>query len=120
MLTFRRGANAIALGTLLLALASGLYFPVDLLPESVRTAAELNPIALAVDGMRSALLGGSGWSKMTGVVGKLAPLSALSLVIGVTAFKLALRRRSVSARWVFTEVDHGLIRGRGYRTYGRP
>jgi ABC-2 type transport system permease protein len=91
-LTFRRGSNAIAVGTLLLALGSGLYFPVDLLPAWVTTAAELNPIALAVDGMRDALLGGAGWSEIAGVVGRLAPLSALSLVIGVFAFRLALRR----------------------------
>ena len=91
-LTFRRGTNAIAIGTLLLALASGLYFPVDLLPGWVETAAELNPIKLAVDGMRNALLGGAGWSETAAVVAKLAPLSALSLVIGVWAFRLALRR----------------------------
>jgi ABC-2 type transport system permease protein len=91
-LTFRRGTNAVALGALLLALGSGLYFPVDLLPQWVVTAAELNPIALAVDGMRSALLGGAGWSEIGPIVAKLAPLSALSLVIGLGAFRLALRR----------------------------
>jgi ABC-2 type transport system permease protein len=91
-LTFRRGTNAIAVGTLLRAVASGLYFPVDLLPDWIETAAELNPIALAVDGMRSALLGGAGWSETAAVVGKLAPLSALSLVIGIWSFRLALRR----------------------------
>jgi ABC-2 type transport system permease protein len=91
-LTFRRGTNAVALGTLLLALGSGLYFPVDLLPQWVATAAELNPIALAVDGMRAALLGGAGWSEIAPVVAKLVPLSALSLLVGLLAFRLALKR----------------------------
>jgi ABC-2 type transport system permease protein len=91
-LTFRRGTNAVALGALLLALGSGLYFPVDLLPQWVVTAAQLNPIALAVDGMRAALLGGAGWSEIGPIVAKLAPLSALSLLVGLLSFRLALRR----------------------------
>jgi ABC-2 type transport system permease protein len=91
-LTFRRGGNAIALGAVLLALASGLYFPVDLLPQWLVSAAELNPIAVAVEGMRDALLGGAGWSELFPILAKLAPLSALALLIGILAFKLALRR----------------------------
>jgi ABC-2 type transport system permease protein len=91
-LTFRRGGNAVALGAVLLALGSGLYFPVELLPEWIATGAELNPIALAVDGMRNALLGGAGWSEILPIVAKLVPLSALSLLIGIMAFRLALQR----------------------------
>jgi ABC-2 type transport system permease protein len=91
-LTFRRGMNAVALGAILLALGSGLYFPVELLPGWVTTAAELNPIALAVEGMRNALLGGARWPEIAPVIAKLAPLSALSLAVGIVAFKLALRR----------------------------
>ena len=91
-LTFRRGGNAVALGAVLLALGSGLYFPVDLLPQWVLTGAELNPIALAVDGMRNALLGGAGWPMTLPIVAKLAPLSAISLLIGILAFRLALQR----------------------------
>ena len=91
-LTFRRGTNAVALGALLLALGSGLYFPIDLLPPWVATAAQLNPIALAVNGMRDALLGGAGWSEIAPIVAKLAPLSALSLLLGLLSFRLALRR----------------------------
>ena len=91
-LTFRRGMNAVAVGALLLALGSGLYFPVDLLPQWVVTASELNPIALAVSGMRDALLGGAGWPEIVPTVAKLAPLSALSLLIGLLSFRLALRR----------------------------
>lgn len=91
-LTFRRGMNAVAIGTLLLALGSGLYFPIELLPGWVATVSELNPIALAVEGMRAALLGGAGWSELGSIAGRLAPLSALSLLLGILAFRLALRR----------------------------
>jgi ABC-2 type transport system permease protein len=91
-LTFRRGGNAVALGAVLLALGSGLYFPVELLPQWIVSGAGLNPIALAVDGMRNALLGGAGWSETLPIVAKLVPLSALSLLIGILAFRLALQR----------------------------
>lgn len=91
-LTFRRGTNAVAAGALLLAFGSGLYFPVQLLPDWVVTLAEANPIALAVDGMREALLGSSAWSDVAATIARLAPLSALSLGLGVLAFRLALSR----------------------------
>jgi ABC-2 type transport system permease protein len=91
-LTFRRGTNAVALGALLVAFASGLYFPVDLLPGWVASLAEINPLALAVDGMRSALLGGAGWSELASTLVRVVPLSAGSLLVGIAAFRLALRR----------------------------
>jgi ABC-2 type transport system permease protein len=91
-LTFRRGANAVALGAILLALGSGLYFPVELLPGWVEATAQANPIAIAVAGMRDALLGGSGWADVGGDLLRLAPLSAASLVFGIVAFRLALWR----------------------------
>jgi len=91
-LTFRRGMNAVAFGALLLAIGSGLYFPVELLPEWVVMLAEANPIALAVEGMREALLGGAGWAEAGSIIARLAPLSALALLWGVIAFRWALRR----------------------------
>ena len=91
-LTYRRGANAVALGAILLAFGSGLYFPVELLPSWIEATANANPIAIAVNGMREALLGGSGWESVGSAVVRLAPLSALSLILGIFAFRLALRR----------------------------
>ena len=48
---------------------SGAYFPLALFPEWVQSVARLNPIAIALEGMRAALLGSS-------LVGS-APMSAL-------------------------------------------
>jgi ABC-2 type transport system permease protein len=91
-LTFKRGANAVAIGAILLGFGSGLYFPVELLPSWVEATAQANPVALAVGGMRDALLGGAGWSEIAGDLVILAPLSAASLGLGMFAFRLALRR----------------------------
>jgi ABC-2 type transport system permease protein len=91
-LTFRRGAGMIGLGTLVLALISGLYFPIDLLPGWLSTVASLNPIALASNGMRDALLGSATWSDVAPSLLGLGALSVLTLTMGVIAFRLALRR----------------------------
>ncbi|HEV3477919.1 MAG TPA: ABC transporter permease [Gaiellaceae bacterium] len=91
-LTFRRGANAVAFGAIILAFGSGLYFPVELLPSWIEATAQANPVALAVSGMRDALLGGAGWSDIAGDLVILAPLSAASLAVGIAAFRVALRR----------------------------
>jgi ABC-2 type transport system permease protein len=92
IVTFRRGSGAVGLGTLLLAFVSGLYFPIDLLPNWLTTLAEQNPIAIAVDGMRDALLGGAGWSEIAPSILILAPLSLATLFLGLLAFRLALSR----------------------------
>jgi len=91
ILTFRRGGGATAVATLL-ALISGAFFPIALLPDWLEWIMAVNPIAIALDGIREALLGGRGWSGVGPALLVLAPLSALSLAIGVTAFRLALRR----------------------------
>ena len=91
-LTFKRGSGGIGLGVTVLTLFSGAYFPLDLLPSWATTLAELNPIAIAIEGMRDALLGGAGWSEAGRALLVIAPVSALSLVGGLLAFRASLRR----------------------------
>lgn len=92
IVTFRRGSGLVAMGTLVLALLSGLYFPIDLLPGWLTTVAEQNPIALAVEGMRDALLGGAGLSDLAPTVAVLLLMSTAALLAGMVAFRLALAR----------------------------
>jgi ABC-2 type transport system permease protein len=92
ILTFRRGAGGAAAVAALLGLASGAFFPVDLLPAWLSWITPVNPIAIALDGIREVLLGGAGWVEVAHAVPLLAPLSALSMAVGVATFRLALRR----------------------------
>jgi ABC-2 type transport system permease protein len=92
ILTFKRGAGLVGMGTLALAFVSGLYFPIELLPDWLTTVAAQNPIAIAVDGMRDALLGGAGWSEVGPSVLLLAPLALGTLFAGLLAFEVALSR----------------------------
>ena len=91
-LTFRRGAGVVTLATGALTLVSGLYFPLSLLPNWLETASAANPLTIAATGLREALLGGMGWGSIGGDILLLAPLSIVSVVIGMLAFRLALRR----------------------------
>ena len=92
ILAFRRGAGAVGLGATLLTVSSGAYFPLDLLPGWLASAAVHNPFAVALDGMRDALLGGAGWSAVGSAAIILAPLAVLSLALGLAVFRRALRR----------------------------
>jgi ABC-2 type transport system permease protein len=92
ILTFRRGDGGIMLGATLLGLLSGAFFPLVLLPDWIEAVAEYNPLAIAIDGMRHALLGGAGWSEVGEKVALLVPMSVVSIVGGALVFKLALDR----------------------------
>jgi ABC-2 type transport system permease protein len=92
LLTFRRGGSFVGLGVVVLGLLSGVYFPLDLLPGWLTPIAEANPVALAIEGMRDALLGSATLADVSTSVLLLIPLSALSLALGLGAFRLAVRR----------------------------
>lgn len=91
-LTFRRGSGFVGLGSSILVLFSGAFYPLDLLPAWIASLAELNPITIAVDGMREPLLAGSGWDGVGRAVLVLVPLSVVSLAAGIAVFRWALRR----------------------------
>ena len=92
ILTFKRGSGAMGIGALLLGLTSGAFFPLSLLPGWVASVAEYNPLAIAIEGLREALLGGSGWAGVGHDVALLAPMSVLALLAGSLLFRLALTR----------------------------
>lgn len=89
-ITFKKGGASI-LGSVL-TLTSGAYFPVGLFPGWLSGIAKLNPMTAAIDGLRGTLLGDSGWSEVGRAAAVLAPGAAVSLVLGIVAFRLAARR----------------------------
>lgn len=92
LLTFRRGGGFVGLGVVILGLLSGVYFPLDLLPWWLPEVAEANPVAMAINGMREALLGGATLADVAPTIALILPLSAVSLSAGLGAFRLAVRR----------------------------
>jgi ABC-2 type transport system permease protein len=92
IVTFRRGGGVIGVAMSILGLASGAFFPLTLLPGWIQTVAEANPVAIAMEGTRAALIGGAGWDGVGTAALILLPLSAVALFAGVAAFRAALAR----------------------------
>jgi ABC-2 type transport system permease protein len=92
IVTFRRGGGVIGIGMSVLGLASGAFFPLALLPRWIQTLSEANPMAITMEGTRDALIGGSGWHGLAGVLVVLVPLSVAALGAGVVGFRAALTR----------------------------
>jgi ABC-2 type transport system permease protein len=89
-ITFKKGGASI-LGSVL-TLTSGAYFPVAVLPGWLSGVAKLNPMTAAINAMRDALLGGSGWAGVGHAAAVLAPGATVTLLLGIVAFRLAARR----------------------------
>jgi ABC-2 type transport system permease protein len=92
VVTFRRGSSATGMVVTLLGLVSGAVFPIALLPSVLRTIAEWNPFAIAIDGVRDALIGGTGWGTAGLDMLRLVPLSAAGLILGVLCFRWSVAR----------------------------
>jgi ABC-2 type transport system permease protein len=92
LLTFRRGSGFVGMGVVILGLLSGVYFPLNLLPHWLRFVSDANPVAMAIGGMRDTLLGSSSLGDVAPTVLLLLPISAVSLAVGIGAFRLAVRR----------------------------
>lgn len=92
VMTFRRGAGFVGIGLSVLTIASGTYFPVTLLPVWLEWIARHNPITLALEATRLALLGGAGWDAVLPAIRVLAPVALVSIAIGVFALRAAVRR----------------------------
>ena len=91
-LTFRRGGEFAAVAMTVLGLFSGAFFPLELLPGWIQALATVNPLAIALEAIREALIGGAGWSAIRGDVLALIPLSACAMLAGAAAFRAALAR----------------------------
>jgi ABC-2 type transport system permease protein len=91
-ITFRRGTTLVGAIGSVLTISSGAYFPVESLPPWASWVATLNPVRLALDAVRDALLGGAGWADVAPTIVKLVPMAVVSLAVGVWSFRAALRR----------------------------
>jgi ABC-2 type transport system permease protein len=92
VLTFKRGGGAVGIATFALTVTSGTYFPLDLFPGWLQTLAQANPLTIALNGMRDALLGGAGWTQALQTVALITPFTIASLVCGAAMFRWAMRR----------------------------
>jgi ABC-2 type transport system permease protein len=92
IVTFRRGAGITAIAGMALGLSSGAYFPLTVLPEWLAAILTWNPMAITLESMREALIGGEGWAAIGPDVLLVVPMSVLTLLAGGFAFGAAVAR----------------------------
>lgn len=92
VVTYRQATQLIAIANFALVMGSGTYFPLSLFPRWVSAAARLNPLALALDGVRGVLIGGERWYTIVPEIRLILIISLFVWVFGVLAFRMALER----------------------------
>jgi ABC-2 type transport system permease protein len=96
LLLFKRGnpAKWFLLG--ISSITGGTLFPVSILPDWLQFIARLNPVTYALDGMRTALLGNTGFSALFYPLVVLIGFAVVLLPASMFIFSWALRRTKMN------------------------
>ena len=92
MMTVKRGDPVNFLINAAATLFGGVYFPIEVLPESLQMVSRVLPITYSLDAMRKALLLGSGVEGVARELGFLVVFALVLLPFGVLIFRHALRQ----------------------------
>ena len=92
ILTLRGGGGAAAIALTVLTIGSAAYYPIEVFPGWTQQLVEWNPMTIAAEGLREALLAGTTWGEVGRRIAVLAPASIVALAGGIGLFRLALRR----------------------------
>ena len=90
-LVLKRGDPLLWLSGGLSWLLGGVFFPVDMLPDGLRLAAQILPITHALEALRATLLGGAGLVDVAPHVAVLAGFAFVGLPLTMTLFGAAVR-----------------------------
>jgi ABC-2 type transport system permease protein len=71
----------------MLLVVSGIYYPVDILPEPMQWLAVISPATYALEGIRAAILEGAGVSALWGDIWPLVLIGVVSIPLGVWVFR---------------------------------
>ena len=93
---FKRGnpAKWIVLGVS--ALVGGMMYPITVLPRPLQLLARMIPVTYSLEGMRAALLSGSGWATIWPSIAALLIFAAILLPLSFALFGWALRRTKIT------------------------
>jgi ABC-2 type transport system permease protein len=90
VLTVKRGEGIISVIGYFVMLATGVFFPVALLPKWLQLFGSLIPLTYALEGMRFALLQGSGLTELAPIIGRLTIFAVVLLCAGIAGFNFAV------------------------------
>jgi ABC-2 type transport system permease protein len=96
LLLFKRGNPAKWFFLGVSSVTGGMLFPISILPDWLQFVARLNPVSYALSGMRTALLGGSGFSSLLYPLAVLLGFAVVLLPCSVLVFAWALRRTKMN------------------------
>jgi len=91
VVVFKRGDPVQLAIASLTTLLSGVYFPVSLLPSTLRAAADLLPLTFALEGLRKTLLDGAVLADLGGEVLALGVFTVILVPVGLATFSRAVR-----------------------------
>lgn len=93
---FKRGnpAKWVVLG--ISGLVGGMMYPIAVLPRPLQLLARLVPVTYSLEGMRAALLGGSGWRALLTPLLALLAFAVVLIPLSFAVFSWALRRTKVT------------------------
>jgi len=82
----KSAGRIISIFTMVMSLLSGVFIPIELLPQWVRSLSSFIPVTYALDGLRSVLLLGAGLSDVSGTLWILLGISLILLPLGHHVF----------------------------------
>ncbi len=75
------------IGQGLLLVVSGVYYPVDVLPDAMQWVSTISPATYALRGMRAAILEGAGITTLWGDIWPLIVIGIVSIPLGLAIFR---------------------------------
>ena len=91
LLSPEKGQQVSYIVSSLLLLVSGVYYPVDVLPEWMQAIATVSPVTYALEGSRAALLEGDGAAQLWEDIWPLIIMGAVFVPLGLWIFNLGER-----------------------------
>ncbi|MFL5759297.1 MAG: ABC transporter permease [Thermomicrobiales bacterium] len=86
LLSPEKGEQVAFIFASVLLLISGVYYPVDVLPNWMQTLAKFSPVTYALEGLRKALLDGAGIGALWAQIWPLLIMGAVCVPIGLWVF----------------------------------
>ncbi|MGH9756734.1 MAG: ABC transporter permease, partial [Candidatus Acidiferrales bacterium] len=78
------------------SLVGGMMYPISVLPLPLQWVARLIPVTYSLEGMRAALLQGSGWGGLWPSIVALLIFAGVLLPLSFSIFAWALRRTKIT------------------------
>ena len=86
-----RGAQMTHVIIAVLLLISGVYYPIDVLPQALQTLSVLSPATYVLEGVRAALLENAGMDQLMASILPALLIGVIAVPIGLQAFAAAER-----------------------------